>query len=375
MTAASTADLAELRATVRRFLSARGSSANLRESIASESGHDRAGWQQLTGQLGLTALAIPEEFGGMGFGFTALAVVLEEMGRRLWGGPFFASAVVATHVLLACDDDQAKAEILPHLASGEQIATLALASPAGSWTATSVAATQASGGWRLNGDASFIMNVNVADLLLVFAMTDQGEQLFAVDAGASGVAVEMLPALDPTRRLGRLALSDVPARPVASPGSGAVIRTALNDIVAAGLACELVGLAASCVEMSVRYAQERYQFGRPIGSFQALKHICADMLVTSEAAHSLAFAAAESLHHGAPDTSLLASLAKGFCGTSAFDVAAATIQVHGGMGFTQEHDAHLYYKRAKSSQLFLGDESVHRERVIQLLESEGNLES
>lgn len=352
----------ELRRSVRSFLEQKSPETEVRRLMETEEGYDPAVWSQMATQLGLQGLAVPEDLGGLGYTFREQAIVLEEMGRVLLPAPFLSSAVLATGALLAADDTAAQKELLPRLASGESIATLAVTEDGGGWDQAAVGcvATRRGDGFVLSGTKSFVLDGLIADVILVAARSDAGLGLFAVTPDAAGLTRTSLFTMDQTRKLARLELARTPARLVGADGEGwAAIEHALR-LGAVALAAEQVGGAQRCLEMSVDYAKNRIQFGRPIGSFQAVKHKCADMLLHVELARSAASYAAWCAATGDPDLPVAAAMAKSYCSEAFFDVAAETIQVHGGIGFTWEHPAHLYFKRAKSSELYLGDPRHHR---------------
>ena len=358
-----------LRQGVRRFLEERSPEGEVRRLMETVEGFDAGVWAQMAGQLGLVGLHVPEELGGSGSSFFELALVLEEMGRALLPSPFFATVVLAAGALLASGDDGAAKDLLPGLAAGDTRATLALAEEAGSWDPAAVAlpASRRDGGWRLDGRKTFVLDGHTADLLLVVARTGggpgsaEGLSLFAVDAGAPGLDRSALATLDLTRKQARVDFSGTPARLVGGEGEAGPGLVRALDLAAAALAAEQVGGAQACLDMSVAHARSRVQFGRPIGSFQAVKHKCADMLVETESARSAAWYAAGVAADGGEELGVAASLAKAYCSDAFFRAAAETIQIHGGIGFTWEHPAHLYFRRAKSSQLLLGSPGYHRE--------------
>jgi alkylation response protein AidB-like acyl-CoA dehydrogenase len=361
----------EFRQSLRRFLADKSPAAEVRRLMETDAGYDPQVWQQLASQLGLQGLAIPEEFGGTGATPVELGIAFEEMGRALLCAPFFATVGLAAQALLAAGDDEAKREYLPRIADGSLLATVAVTEPDGRWDLAAVrttavadsAAPGASAAFRLDGTKMFVVDGHIAQLLLVVARTDDGLGLFAVDAGEAGVVRTLLPTLDMTRKLARVELRGVPARLVSGPGDATAALSRALDLALVALTAEQVGGAQRCLDMAVDYAKIRMQFGRPIGSFQAIKHKCAEMLIEVESAKSAAYHAAGST---ADELGVAAAVAKAYCSEAYFHVAAETIQVHGGIGFTWEHDAHLYFRRAKSSQLLLGDEHYHRERFAAL---------
>ena len=357
----------ELRKVVKDFLNNKSSEATVRELMETESGYDPAVWSQMGEQMGLQGLIIPEEFGGSGYSYVELIVVLEEMGRRLLCAPYFSTVVLAANTLLHSGDDAAKADLLPGIASGETIATLAFTEPNGKWDASGIEAqaTRSGDGWVINGTKSFVLDGHTASLILVAARTGDAISLFAVEGGASGLTRSALSTMDQTRKQAKLEFTDVPARLIGTEGEGWTVLERVLDIAAVALAAEQVGGAQECLEMAVQYAKDRVQFGRPIGSFQAIKHKCADMLLEVESAKSAAYYAgwcASELNDELPS---VASLAKSYCSEAYFHTTAENIQIHGGIGFTWEHPAHLYFKRAKSSELLFGDPTYHRELLAQ----------
>jgi alkylation response protein AidB-like acyl-CoA dehydrogenase len=359
----------ELRRTMRRFCDDRSPSAEVRRLMASTEGYSPPVWEQMASQLGLQSLTIPERYAGAGLGYVELAIVLEEMGRALLCAPYFATVAMAANALLTADDDDACATYLPSIATGETIATLALAEDAGRWDPDGIHLTAESSGpgsgWLLEGHKSFVVDGAVANLVLVAARSPSGISLFAVDGDARGLSRTPLLTLDQTRKLARLEFARTPARLIGGEGDAWEGLARSLDLAAIALAAEEVGGAQRCLEMSVEHAKLRYQFGRPIGSFQAIKHRCADMLLQVESARSAALYAAWSAAENSAEVPAAASLSKATCSDAYFYTAAENIQIHGGIGFTWDHDAHLYFKRAKSSQLFLGDTAYHRERLAQ----------
>ena len=367
MNLGTSAEQQELRDAVRRFLADRAPLPRVRELMDTGSGTDPAVWRQASEQLGLPGIAIAEEHGGAGFTFAEQAIVLEETGAALYGGPYLASAVLAATALTASEDKAAMADLLPGLAAGTTIGTLAFTEDDGSWDPGTgqLAASRpaADGGWQLDGHKSFVLDGHTADLILVTARTAADLSLFAVDAAAAGLTRTALPTLDQTRKLARLEFGAVPARLVGTDGgAGPALAHTLN-VAAIALAAEQLGGAQRALDMAVEYAKVRRQFDRPIGSFQAIKHRCADLLLEVESLRSAVGYAAAAVAEDSAEIPVLASLVKAYASETYFHVAAENIQIHGGIGFTWEHDAHLYFKRAKASELFLGDGAYHRERL------------
>ena len=355
----------ELRESVRRFLAERASLTRVRELMETADGTDPDVWRQASAQLGLPGIAVPEEYGGAGFSFAEQAIVLEELGAALYTGPYLASAVLAATALLASDDEAAKKDLMPGVAAGETVATLAFTEDDGSWDPASIqlAAAQDGTGWRLHGHKSFVLDGHAADLILTVAAAGGGLSLFAVSSGTTGLTRRALPTLDQTRKLARLTFSDAPARLVGEHGAARAVLDRTLDVAAVALAAEQLGGAQRALDMAVQYAQVRQQFGRPIGSFQAIKHRCADLLLEVESLRSAVGYAAAAVAAGSTEVPVLASLLKAYASEVYSHVAGENIQIHGGIGFTWEHDAHLYLKRAKASELFLGDASYHRARL------------
>ena len=356
----------ELRAVVRRFLAEKSPEPEVRRLMETVPGYDADVWRLAASQLGLTGLAIPEKFGGSGFGYAELAVVFEEMGRALLCAPYFATVALAVNLLLAAEDENAKADYLPGLASGDLIGTVALAEPSSRWdeAGVSLPATSADGAWTLTGEKLFVLDGAIADLILVVARTPAGVSVFAVSKGAPGLTVEPLATMDQTRKQARVLLRDTPARLVGADGTGWPAVSRMLDLAAVALAAEQVGGAQRVLDMAVDYAKTRVQFGKPIGSFQAIKHKCADMLLEVESARSAAYYGCF-VADDADELPIAASLAKAYCSEAYLHAAAENIQIHGGIGFTWEHPAHLYFKRAKSSELLFGDPAYHRELLAQ----------
>ena len=319
-------------------------------------------------QMGLQGLHIPEEFGGSGFSYVELGIVLEEMGRALLCAPFFSTVVLAANALLQSGDEAAKQDYLPGIASGETIATLAFTEPSrqvGRVRHRDDRPRRRATVYTLTGTKMFVIDGHTADLVIVAARTDAGISLFAVDGDAAGLTRTPLSTMDQTRKQARLEFADTPATLIGAEGVGWDVLADVLDLAAVGLAAEQVGGAQKVLEMAVEYAKVRVQFGRPIGSFQAIKHKCADMLLEVESAKSAAYYGLWCAAEMNDELPSVASLAKAYCSEAYFHAAAENIQIHGGIGFTWEHPAHLYFKRAKSSELLFGDPTYHRELLAQ----------
>ncbi|MGW2287448.1 acyl-CoA dehydrogenase family protein [Streptomyces phaeochromogenes] len=354
----------ELRKVVRSFLTRHATEADVRRLAADPSGYDPAVWRRMATEIGLQGLAVPEKYGGSGFGYVDLGVVFEETGRALLCAPYFATVALAAETLLRCDDEGARGDLLPGIASGETVATLALTEESGRWDEAGIHLTahEGAGGWRLTGVKTYVLDGHLADLLLVAARAPSGVSLFAVEAEAPGLARTPLPTLDQTRKQARVEFTNTPARLLGPEGAAWPVLERALAAASVLLAAEQVGGAAAALDAAVEYAKIREQYGRPIGSFQGIKHKCADMLVEIESARSAAYGGLWALDAGdEAEIAISAALAQAFCSEAFTKVAGDNIQVHGGIGFTWEHPAHLYLKRAKSSEVLLGTPSYHRE--------------
>ena len=367
MNFAFTEEQEELRKTVRQFLEAKSAEEAVREQMETEVGFDAAVWSQMGEQMGLQGLIVPEEFGGSGYSYVELGIVLEEMGRSLLCAPFFSTVVLAANTLIHSGDDAAKAAHLPGIAAGETIATVAFTEPSGKWDEAGIT-MQASGSgsdWTLTGTKMFVLDGHTANLVIVAARTPGGVSLFTVAGDAAGLTRTPLSTMDQTRKQAKLEFSNTPATLLGAEGKGWDVLNTVLDLAAVGLAAEQVGGAQKVLEMAVEYAKVRVQFGRPIGSFQAIKHKCADMLLEVESAKSAAYYGMWCAAEMNDELPSVASLAKAYCSEAYFHATAENIQIHGGIGFTWEHPAHLYFKRAKSSELLFGDPTYHRELLAQ----------
>jgi len=368
-------DQVELRRAARRFLEVASSEERVRSAMETERGYDQATWEQLSEELAWTALTIPEEYGGLGMSYLDLHPLMEEMGRALLCSPFFSTICLGANALLLGGSEEQKERYLPGIAAGETTATLAFAERNNRMDAVGVEATHAKSGsgYILRGDKSYVLDGHTADLLIVAARSEgsagaEGVSLFLVTGDTDGLKRSWLPTMDQTRRLASVELRDVTVTDDAllgQEGRGWELCERTLDLARIALAAEQVGAAEMCLDMSVEYAKVRNQFGRPIGSFQSIKHKCADMLMMIESARSAAFYASALAAQGNEDLEEAASSAKAYCSDTFFHCAAETIQIHGGIGFTWEHAAHIYFKRAKATEILFGDPSFHRERVAQ----------
>lgn len=360
-----------LRDLAREFLSEQCTTAHVRAMMEDPAGYDDGMYRQLA-EMSLLGLAIPEQYGGSGLGMIEQAIVLEEMGRVVYPGPFFASAVLAASAISASGDEAAMARYLPGIATGELKMTFAFLEDSIGWDPGAVAlrAMADGGGYRLNGHKRFVPFGNVADVIVVVARTGDGANdisLFAVPRDAAGLTIEPNVMLDLTSKTSALHFDNVAVGSDALIGQvngAAAALDAVDQRAAIAASAEMLGAARKSMEMSVAYAKVRKQFGQEIGSFQAVKHKCAEMLDQVENAHSATYYAAWALDAGAPDAGLAASVAKSTVNEAARKVCGDAIQVHGGIGFTWEYDLHLYFKRAKHLEPLWGDTAYHRERVL-----------
>jgi alkylation response protein AidB-like acyl-CoA dehydrogenase len=364
-----------LRSSARDFLTKECGSKVVRRMMDADDAHDPALWKKMA-SLGWTALGIPEQYGGAGT-FLDLIVVLEECGRALLPGPFFATMGLAVPALIEAGTEAQKKEALGAIAEGHARATLAFTEPSGRWDAAGVKLTAkpAGGGWRLDGVKQFVPDAAGADYMVVAARTrgegEDGISLFLVKGRPRGMTVTQLQTLDMTRRWNEVRFDGVQLEGDALMGAADKAWPALKrtlEWATSALCAEMVGGAQKVLEASTEYAKTRHQFGKPIGIYQAVSHKLADMLVLSESGRSATYYAAWTVEADAPDRSLAASMAKAYVSDAYRKVAGDGIQVHGGIGFTWESDMHLYFKRAKASEVTLGDATYHRELVAQALD-------
>ena len=355
-----------LRGAVADLMTRHSGEAQVRAQMATDTGFDPAVWRELAA-MGLTGLLIDEAHGGAGAGPVEMGIAMEEMGRALLVSPVLSTAVLVPSLLTAVGDQSECASVLPRIAAGDLIATAAFAEDGSARLPTTISTSAGLLGdtWHLTGYKHFVLDGLAAAVIYVLATTDAGPAVFAVDGGAEGLAVTPLSTVDPTRKQCRIQFVDTPARLIGKPGAGVEAFNAALDHTALALVSEQAGGARRAVEMATEYAKTRFQFGRAIGSFQAVKHMCADMLLEAESAVSAARFAAASFASHAPSRLADLALAQAYCSDAFVFVAATSIQVHGGIGFTWEHPAHLYLRRARSDAQLLGSASWHRERYMQ----------
>jgi alkylation response protein AidB-like acyl-CoA dehydrogenase len=319
--------------------------------------------------IGLQGLIVPESLGGSGADFIDLGVVLEELGRALYCGPFLSSAVLAATALMSAGDEIAARKYLPLVCSGSLLATVADDGLLDGRDPTAPSATSSAETVRIDGRVGFVLDGHVADLLVVTAREGDEAGLYLVDARSAGITTTLLPTMDLTRKIAAVEFRGTEAQRLGRPGNARRVLTRVGDLATIALAAEQVGSAQRLLEISVEYARLRTQFGRTIGSFQAVKHRCAEMSVDVESARSAAYNGVWTAASRPADEQLAvaAAIAHSYCSEAFTRVAASCIQVHGGLGFTWEHPAHLYYRRAKSSELLFGSPARHRRRLAELL--------
>lgn len=375
--------------TAESFLAEVATSEAVRKAMATEEGYQEDLWQSVCTDLYWQAIHIPEEFGGMGLGYVELVAMLEQMGRFLFCSPFYATVCLATNALLVAGTQTQKEKYLPRICEG-MTGTLAYTGKSsalhgGRWGAEAVEATVSREGdcYVLNGQLRFVPDGHSADLLIIAARKEgstgeQGISLFTVPADHAGITRQLLPTMDQTRKQAEIILENVKlplAALMAEEDSAWPALEKIIDLATVALAAEQMGGAQQILDMTVAYTKERVQFSRPIAGFQAIKHKAADMMTRCEVSRSSVYYAAcvaqEALFAAdsefAEELSEAASITKSYCSDAYFQNAAAGLQMHGGVGFTWEYDVHLYFKRAKAAEHFLGNGAYHRERLAQML--------
>lgn len=349
----------------------------VREMMESDRAHSDELWEKMVG-MGWMGLALPEEYGGVGLSFIELVVVLEEMGRALAPSAYFSTVLLAGLTLQEAASGQQKKRWLFPIAEGRLKATLALTEPGGDWRAdgVTVAAETGAEGFLITGTKLFVPEAQVAELIICAARTgdsrssSDGITLFAVPRDTTGLSITPLKTMDQTRRYCEVVFERVlvpRSHVIGVIGKAWPVLERVIDKATIGLCAQMVGGAQQVLDLSVEYSKSRVQFGKPIGSFQAIQHKCADMLLVTESARSAVYAAACAASEDAEEVTLLASIAKAYASDAFKMVAGDGIQIHGGMGYTWESDMHLYFKRAKADEFTFGDASYHRERVARLI--------
>ena len=365
-----------LRDSAKKFLEAECPTPYVRARMAEPEAVTAEFWAKLAEQ-GWLGILFPEELGGSGLGMVDLVVLLEEMGRAVMPGPYFSTALLGGAAILEAGSRAQKAEILPKIAAGELKATLALCEAEARWDARGVRMAARAGGsdWRLSGTKLFVPDAQTADQIVVAARTREGSaaedgvSLFLVPRQAAGLSIKPLPTIDETRKACEVRFDNVALPPEAllgEAGGGWAALARVIDRAIVALSAEMCGLAERVLAMTTEYAKIRIAFDKPIGSYQGVKHKAADMLVDVENAKSLTYYAAWALDEGDKEAPLAAAMAKAQASDAARRVAAAGIQLHGGIGMTWEHDLHLYLKRAKANEVAFGDAAWQRERAARL---------
>jgi alkylation response protein AidB-like acyl-CoA dehydrogenase len=366
-----------LRSTARKFFDNECASETVRKLMDGPEGMTPDLWKKIAEQ-GWTGLIFADEHGGMGLGFVDLVVLMEEMGRAVVPGPFFSTVLLGGLAIREAGTDAQKKAWLPKIASGEARATLAWMEPSAELGARGITlqATAKGAGFTLDGTKLFVHDAHTADVIVVATRTSSGQNaedgvsLFLVPKATPGLSVTLLPTMDQTRKLCEVGFKNVAVGAEAlmgQAGSGWAPLSRVIDRATVALCAEMCGGAQKVLEMTVEYAKIRQAFGRPIGSYQGVKHKAADMLVDVENSKSITYYAAWAMDEGVPEGPLAVSMAKAYVSDAYRRVSGAGIQLHGGIGFTWEHDLHLYFKRAKGSEFTFGDATWHRERVAQLV--------
>lgn len=373
------------------FLQDVSTPAAVRKAMVTEAGYDPELWRRICQELCFQAITVPEAYGGMGLGQVELAAVLEQMGRVLLCSPFFATVGLGVNALLLAGSEAQKQQYLPAIVAGELTATLAWTGPqaarrGGQWGCDALGAEwqKTAEGYQLSGELRYVIDGHTAGLLIVAARqaASQGREgiaLFCVPAGSQGLHRQWQPGMDQTRHQARIVLDQLclpESARLAPEADGAAVLETLLDLAKLAMAAEQAGAARQVLDMSVSYMQERVQFGRPVAGYQALKHKAADMLLKCEVSRSAVYYAAcvaqEAIDPDGDKTLAgelreAAAMAKAYCSDTFFFNAGTAIQLHGGVGFTWEYDVHLYFKRAKASELYLGSGAAQRELIASLL--------
>lgn len=357
----------ELRTAVRGFCAEYSDEATVRQLMESKPAFDQKAWTRLGSELGVLGLGVPEELDGSGGGLVDAAIVVEELGAALFCGPVFGTLALSIPALVAAPDTAVRTETLGALVAGTRTAAFAVAEQAGRFAADAVTVQAIGSGetWALSGTTERVVDADSADILIVTATGPDGVALFVVDATGPGVQRNVLSTMDLTRPQATVQFVDAPALLLAGPDQAPQICQHALHVGSVLLAAEQVGGAQHLLDLSVSYAKERLQFGRPIGSFQAVKHRIADMLVEQEHSRSAAYHGAWALQDNSDDPTLAASIAQATCSAAFTRIATDTVQVHGGIGFTWEHQAHLYFKRAFTDAALLGSAAEHRDRIAE----------
>ncbi|MDH6522848.1 alkylation response protein AidB-like acyl-CoA dehydrogenase [Streptomyces sp. SAI-135] len=363
-------ELRDLRSTLHRMLASTAPESVVREHLDSPEGFDRSAWTRLATEIGVQGLAVAEEYGGAGCGMRELAVAGEELGYSLFPGPFLSTVLLGATLIARSRDAATMQALLPGIADGSLVCTLALPQHGAGWDAdaTTVTAVSEAGTWTLTGTIDHVLDGQVADVILVPARHDGVISVFRVDANSPSVEVRPALSMDQTRRFAHVDLTSASALRIGAPGSARQLLADAGAVGSVGLAADQMGGARRMLEVTADYARTRYQFGRPIGSFQAVKHALANMLISTELARAALDDAVRAVDEKARDMGTAVSVANIVCSEAYYDVAAAAIQLHGGIGFTWEHSAHLYFKRATADRFLLGTPAHHAQRLAGALE-------
>lgn len=361
-----TDEQAQFKDMVARFCRDKSPITEVRRLMDTELGYDPAVWTAMSQELGLTGLHVDQAFGGAGFGAVELAIVMEEFGRCLMCAPYFSSAVLCATAVAQYGQTEVGGSLITGLVNGSTIGTLATSETDGAFLPQTISttATSTGDGYTLQGRKQFVTDGVLADVLVVLADSQEGIGLFVVEGDAPGVTRNLMQTMDATRKLAEIELSNVQAQRLSPPGN--INLEEIYNLALVALANEMIGGAQALLDAAVAYTKMRVQFGRTIGSFQAIKHRLADLLLEVESAKSAAYQAAQCLAEGV-DTTEMASLAKASANEAYLNSAIACIQLHGGIGFTWENDSHLWFKRAKSSEVYLGSTREHHERMLQAM--------
>ncbi|PBC51522.1 acyl-CoA dehydrogenase family protein [Rhodococcus sp. ACPA1] len=359
----------ELRSMVRAYCTDYFSETDVRRDVESDSGFRKTAWERMATELGLQGIALPEEYGGAGAGHAELCIVIEELGRALAPAPFLSTVAMSANLLLATDDQAARERLLPGIADGSRIATVAHREPAPRARTADIdsRATRVDGVWRLSGVKTHVLAADQSSTLLVTALTSEGLSLFEVDAPAPAVETTPLQTLDLTRRQATVEFHSAPAILIGRQGGAAEYLGNMDRRLSAAVCAENVGGSLRLLEETANYARTRQQFGRPIGSFQAIKQKAADMLLNVELARSAAYQVARAIDSGDDAAGVEVAMAHALTSDAYVATAYDAIQIHGGIGFTWEHMAHLYFRRAKANAALFGTPDDHRERAAQLM--------
>lgn len=345
-----------LQDSARKFFAGECPMEHVRRIMETDTAYDPALWAKMTEQ-GYTGIIFPEEYGGVGLGNVELILLMEEAGRALLPGPFFSTVALAGAVIDAVAGPEQKKKYLSRICAGEARSTVAILEASAGWDPADVQVTAANG--KITGEKRFVTDAAAADFIVVVARNG----VFVVDSKATGLHITPMSGMDLTRKLYRVEFRDTPAEKL---GDATGLSKAF-DVATAALAAEMVGGMQRTLDITVEYAKMRKQFGKPIGMFQAVQHLCADMYLETESSRSAAYYAAWTLQENAPDAAVAVSVAKMYASDAGRTVGNRGIQVHGGMGFTWENDVHLYYRRAKASETAFGDATFHRERIARLV--------